>query len=152
MTTGTTTCTVQFRVNDVRLWQQGRLLNNYADRAELMGADAVTLFLENQKNGHKGATIHHTAVDGWFCPVKALVRRVANIASQGLGPDTPLSCISPGINVASQHIVKTVREAARLTGLTNHGYVLCFGYTKSWTKLAPPCSHTVLVTRVTLYQ
>jgi hypothetical protein len=121
---GTTTRTVQFRVKDVRLWRQGRLLNNYADRAELMGADAVTLFLENQKNGHKGATIHHTAVDGWFCPVKALVRRVADIASQGLGPDTPLSCISPGIHVASQHIVNTVREAARLTGLTHHGYVL----------------------------
>jgi hypothetical protein len=123
---GTTTRTVQFCfcVKDVRLWQHGWLLKNYAPRAELMGADAVTLFLENQKNGHKGATIHHTAVDGWFCPVKALVCRVANIASQGLGSDTPLSCASPGIHVASQHIVKVVREAARLTGLTDHGYVL----------------------------
>jgi hypothetical protein len=77
-----------------------------------MGVDAVTLFLENQKNGHKGATIHHTVVAGWFCPVKALVHCVADIASQGFGPDTPLSCVSPGIHVASQHIVKTVREAA----------------------------------------
>jgi hypothetical protein len=35
--------------------------NNYTPGAELMGADVVTLFLNNQKNNHKGATIHHTA-------------------------------------------------------------------------------------------
>jgi hypothetical protein len=84
----------------------------------------VTLYLENQKNGHKGATIHHTAVVGWFCPVKALVCRVADIAKQGLGLDTPLSCVSPGIDVASQHIVKTVGETARIINLADHGYEL----------------------------
>jgi hypothetical protein len=46
----------------MRLWQHGWLLNNYAPGDELMGADADTLFLENQKNGNKGATIHHTVV------------------------------------------------------------------------------------------
>jgi hypothetical protein len=121
---GTITRTVQFRLKDVRLWRQGALLNNFAPRAELMTADAVTLYLENQKNGHKGATIHHTAVTGWFCPVKALVRRVSDIAAQGLGNDTPLSCISPGRHVTSPYIVSTVREAARLTHLTTHGYDL----------------------------
>jgi hypothetical protein len=106
------------------LWKQGILLNNYASDTELIQADAVTLFLENQKNGQKGATIHHTAVEGWFCPVKALVRRVTAITSQRLGAETPLSCVSPGINVVSQHIVTTVREAARLTHLHAHGYNL----------------------------
>jgi hypothetical protein len=70
---GTITCTVQFCLQDVWLWQQGQLLSNYAPRAELMGADVVTLFLQNQKNCHEGATIHHTLVAGWFCPVKALI-------------------------------------------------------------------------------
>jgi hypothetical protein len=121
---GTTTRTVQFRVKDVRLWRQGGLLNNLACEADLLQADAVTLYLENQKNGQKGATIHHTAVDGCFCPVKALARRVAAITSQGLGGDTPLSCVTPGIHIASRHIVTTVREAARLTHLTAHGYDL----------------------------
>jgi hypothetical protein len=121
---GTTTRTVQFRVQDVRLWRQGVLLSNFASEAELLQADAVTLYLENQKNGQKGATIHHTAVDGWLCPVKALARRVAAITSQGLGAETPLSCVSPGIHVASHHIVTTVREAARLTHLSAHGYNL----------------------------
>jgi hypothetical protein len=121
---GTTTRTVQFRVQDVRLWKQGRLLNTHAPRAELLTADAVTLYLENQKNGQKGATIHHTAVDGWFCPVKALARRVSDINEQGFDPSTPLSCVSPGVHIASRIIVSTIREAARLTHLPDHGYDL----------------------------
>jgi hypothetical protein len=121
---GTITRTVQFRLKDVCLWQQGTLLNNFAPRAELMAADAVTLYLENQKNGNKGATIHHTAVAGWFCPVKALIRRVSDIASQGLGNKTPLSCISPGSHVTSPLIVSTICKAAQLTRLTTHGYDL----------------------------
>jgi hypothetical protein len=121
---GASTRTVQFRVQDVRLWRQGVLLSNFGTEVELLQADAVTLYLENQKNGQKGATIHHTIVDGWFCPVKALARRVAAITSQGIGAETPLSCVTPGIHVASQHIVTTVREAARLTHLEAHGYNL----------------------------
>jgi integrase len=90
-----------------------------------MSADAVTLYLENQKNGQKGATIHHTAVlDSWFCPVKALARRVSDITEQGFGRATPLSCVSPGSHVISKHIVATVREAARITRLPDHGYNL----------------------------
>jgi hypothetical protein len=96
---GTTTCTVQFRVKDVHLWRQGIVLNNQAPRVELLTAGAVTLYLENQKNGNKGATIHHTVVVGWFCPVKALGRRVADIAKQGMGLKTPLSFVSPGIHI-----------------------------------------------------
>jgi hypothetical protein len=85
----------------------------------------MTLYLENQKNGHKGTTIHHMVVAGWFCPVKVLIRQVLDIASQGLGNNTPLSCISsPGIHVASTHIIHTIREAACLTHLYIHGYNL----------------------------
>lgn len=90
-----------------------------------MAADLVTLYLKNQKHGQKGATIHHTAVPGsCFCPMKALARRVSDIVSQGLGHETPLSCVTPGSHVLSKHIIATVGEAARLTGLTNHGYSL----------------------------
>jgi hypothetical protein len=44
---GTITRTVQFRIKDVRLWRNGLLLDNYAPRAQLMTADAVTLYLQN---------------------------------------------------------------------------------------------------------
>jgi hypothetical protein len=111
-------------VQDVQLWNQGRLLNNYAPRAELLTADAITLFLENQKNGQKGATIHHTAVDGWFCPVKALACRVSDMGKQGLNPSTPLSCVSLGNHIASPSIVSTIQEALRLTHLPDHNYDL----------------------------
>jgi hypothetical protein len=122
---GTTTCTVQFCIQDIRLWKQGVLLDNFASPAALLQANAVTLYLENQKNGQKGATIHSTTVEGWFCPVKALACRVAAITSQGLGANTALSCVSPpGIHVASHHIVTTVWEAACLTHLQAHGYNL----------------------------
>ena len=60
----------------------------------------------------------------WFCPVKALVRRVSYIAEQGLGRETPLSCVTPGSHIISKHIVSTVREAARLTRLSDHGYAI----------------------------
>jgi hypothetical protein len=121
---GTTTRTVQFRIQDVRLWQQGRLLPNTAPRADLLSADAVTLYLENQKNGQRGATIHHTAVAGWFCPVQALARRVSDLTAQGFDPTTPLSCVTPGVHISSHSIVSTIREAARLTDLPDHGYNL----------------------------
>jgi hypothetical protein len=119
---GTITCTVQFRIKDVRLWRNGILLNNYGPRAQLMMADGETLYLGNQKNGQKGATIHHTVVAGWFCPVKALSPRVSDLTSQGFGLNTPLSCVSPGIHVISSNILDTVREAICLTGLTGRGY------------------------------
>jgi hypothetical protein len=121
---GTVTRTVQFWIQDVRLWYRGALLNNFAPRHELMMADAVTLYLEDQKNGHKGATIHHTAVAGWFCPVKAIVQRISDIAAQGFGADTPLSCVSPGRHIVSSEIVSTIRAAAHLTHLPNHCYDL----------------------------
>jgi hypothetical protein len=129
---GTITRTVQFRLKDVHLWRQGSLLNNFAPRAELMTADAVTLYLKNQKNGNKGATIHHTAVAGWFCLVKALIRQVSDIASQGLRNEPPLSCISPGSHITSLLIVSMIREAAQLTHLTTHGYNLKM----DWSSLA----------------
>jgi hypothetical protein len=91
---GAVTGKVQFCVQDVRLWKNGILLHNQASRAELMMADAVTLYLENQKNSNKGVTIYHAATTDWFCPVQALVCCVANIAKQGMGLDTP-SILSP---------------------------------------------------------
>jgi hypothetical protein len=53
-----------------------------------MAVDVVMLYLEKQKNGCKGATIHHMVVAGCFCPVKVMACRVSDIASQGLGLDT----------------------------------------------------------------
>eukprot|EP00978_Attheya_sp_CCMP212_P049575 scaffold684901_cov94-Attheya_sp.AAC.1 len=117
------TRTVQFRCQDVRLWRNRQLIPHDAPKEVLLSADSVTLYLDNQKNGNRGATIHHTAVDGWFCPVKCLARRVASIRAAGMPDSTPLSYVSPGIHVVADHILKSVWAAAMQTGLIQHaGY------------------------------
>jgi integrase len=56
--------------------------------------------------------------------VQALARRVCNIGEQGFDSTTPLSCVSPGVHIASSQIVSTICEAARLTHPPDHGYDL----------------------------
>ncbi len=90
----------------------------------LARADSVTLWLDNQKNGQRGATIHHTACGTWFCPIQALARRVASILTQGCAPTTPLSFVSPGSHVTASNITALVHQAANDTNLVAQGYDL----------------------------
>ena len=52
-----------------------------APEQDIMNADAATLRILNQKNGHAGACVHHSTNKEcpMACPVKALARRVAHI-------------------------------------------------------------------------
>ena len=77
--------TRQFRIKDVIFFKYnsaGKLqpLPNNATDEEIMSADAATLQISNQKNGHAGVCIHHTAIAGnmWVCPVKALARSITH--------------------------------------------------------------------------
>ena len=90
----------------------------------LLQADSVTLWMDNQKNGQRGATIHHTACPGWFCPVKALARRVCHIISQNRPDTTPLSFVHTGLHVLASHITVLVHRAAIETNLVAQGYDL----------------------------
>jgi hypothetical protein len=122
---GTRTRTVQFRVQDVTFRQpDGTVIPNTAPLPEMLSAASVTLWLDNQKNGQRGATIHHTACPSWFCPVKALARRVQAIVSQGCPDTAPLSYVSPGVHVLAADITALVHEAARATNLVAQGYDL----------------------------
>ena len=78
--------TRQFRVKDVTFFrydEAGMLvaLPRNATKADIMTADAATLRISNQKNGHAGACVHHQALvgRGERCPVRALGRRVCHI-------------------------------------------------------------------------
>jgi hypothetical protein len=53
--------TIPLRKKDVRLWLNHQLISHDAPLVELLAADAVTLCLENQKNGNKNAVLHHTS-------------------------------------------------------------------------------------------
>jgi hypothetical protein len=118
------TRTEQFRVQDVTFRRNGVVLPNTALLADLALAESVTLYLDNQKNGQRGATIHHTACPRWFCPVKALARRVASIVAQGCGPTTPLSRVGPGIHVIAKNVNALINRATLKTNLVAQGYDL----------------------------
>jgi hypothetical protein len=102
----------------------GVVLPNTTPLNQLLQADSVTLYLDKQKNGQRGATIHHTACPSWFCPVKALARRVASIMAHGVLQATPLSFVSPGLHVVASNVTTLIHLAARDTHLIAQGYVL----------------------------
>jgi hypothetical protein len=116
------TRTEQFRIQDVIFRRNGLVMPNTDVLADLLSADSVTLYIDNQKNGQRGATIHHTACPTWFCPVKALARRVSSIVAQGCDLATPLSYVSPGLHVLSNNVIALVRHAALETNLVAQGY------------------------------
>ena len=63
------TCTRQFRAKDVTFFitnARGDLvtLPCFVSIHEVMSADAATLCILNQKNGHAGACVHHEAILG----------------------------------------------------------------------------------------
>jgi integrase len=122
-TSRTKTRTVQFRRQDVRFFKNGTILPHSASLATLRTADAVRLYLDNQKNGQRGATMHHTARPSPFCPVKALAARVHHLFQIApASPEMPLSFVGLGTYVTSSHITLAVRESVVLSGLLNSGY------------------------------
>ena len=121
------TRTVQLRKGDVRLWQTGEAMNLEAPWAELNTADAVTIKLENQKNGQRGTTLHHhESGHPIMCPVRAMVRLVYGL--QGLPPTSALGThrMTDGSlrQVQSSQMRAAVRLAAELDGLESRGYDL----------------------------
>jgi hypothetical protein len=102
----------------------GVVLPNTTPLNQLLQANSVTLYLDNQKNGQRGATIHHTACPSWFCPLKALARRIASIMAHGVLQATPLSFVSPGIHVVASNVTSLIHLTARDTHLIAQGYVI----------------------------
>ena len=85
--------TVNFRVVDVTFFKKGddgrlRQLPRNASKEEILSADSATLRLTNQKNGWKGVCInHHINGQTYYCPVKALARRILHIREHSTDTD-----------------------------------------------------------------
>jgi hypothetical protein len=119
------TRTVQFRLQDVMFCQaNGFVIPHTSPLNDLLHAGSVTLWMDNQKNGQRGATIHHTACPGCFCPVKVLARRVSSISSQGCPITTPLSFVWRGLHVVASNITNLVHHLARNMDIVAQGYNL----------------------------
>ena len=77
--------TRQFRVKDVSFFKKlkcggMKLLPKDASEEEIMAADGVTLWISNQKNGHKGQSISQQKMRGKRpCVVRSLARRYIHI-------------------------------------------------------------------------
>jgi integrase len=119
----TRTRTVQFRRQDIRFFKDGSILPHSTPLLQLQQADAVRLYIDNQKNGQRGSTMHHTARAGPFCPVKALASRTYHLYQlSAADASLPISFVAPGNHISSAQITLAVRESVVLAGLLNSGY------------------------------
>ena len=116
------TRTVQFRRQDIRLWNGLDLIPHTAPMATLLAATSATLTIDNQKNGQRGSTMHHYARVDDFCPVKALARIVSQLLSLTPEPNAPISLFAVGQHIISADVTASLRQAAARTGLFNQGY------------------------------
>ena len=104
-------------MSDTRFWQGQLLLPPTSEAAILAAATSVTLLMDNQKNGHRGDTIHQEACSADFCPVRSVAARVSAIMAQNMPLSTPLSFVQPGLHVLPGFILHAVLRGARLAQL-----------------------------------
>lgn len=81
-----------FRIGDVALYNQGTRIDiNTAPEPALLASSHVLLTFTTQKNGVRGERIGQgCSGDPYFCPVKAVVRRLIHLRRCGAPADTPL--------------------------------------------------------------
>ena len=116
--------TVPLRKQDIRLWCNKHQLSNESDLMMLLTADAVTICLENQKNGDRHSIVHHkTSGDATLDPVRSVAHLI--FALHGLPDATPLGTFLVNGLMCRVHvpsILAAVRLAAADCNLAAHGY------------------------------
>jgi hypothetical protein len=109
------TRTVQFKVKDVGLWKDGKILPRRSSLSDLLQADAATMKITNQKNGRTGQTLHHEST-GPNGAVAVLARRTHHILSNA-GSENQCICDvcedEVWTSVTSTENVHAVRQAAK---------------------------------------
>ena len=86
--------TVQFRIKDITLWRNGKVIPNSAPLRKLLQADEATLRITNQKNGKKNQCINNTCTGTIASPIKSIARRVHNIMQNGGDANTIISLVN----------------------------------------------------------
>jgi hypothetical protein len=120
-----TTRTVQLRVCVTGFWQGQTLLPPTSDAATHAATTSVMLLMDNQKNGHRGDTIHQEACASDFCPVRSGAALVSAIMAQNMPLSAPVSFVQqPGTYVQPGQILHAVRRGVCLAQLEACGYQL----------------------------
>lgn len=118
--------TTPLRKRDIRLWRQGSVLDPEAPMDTLYTADAVTICLENQKNGDRNSTLHHYTSKRAVDPVRAAARLLD--ALRGRPGNTPIGSYTNSrgrqARISARHIREAIREAAVECDLPAQGYDL----------------------------
>ena len=128
------TRTIQFRVQDVGFFKDGKLLPRTSPLAALLEADAATLKISNQKNGRMGQTVHHETCPGATSPVRALARRIHHILAHGGTNASIISTYAPDrtvgqstftastiATISPSDMITTIRSAVRTLKLHEAG-------------------------------
>ena len=84
-----------------------------------MTASAAILRISNQKNGHAGAYVHHSAInrEHAICPVKVLVRRVLHVREHSENENAFLCAYWDDVgrgNVTDNNIRYAIKFAAKM--------------------------------------
>jgi len=123
--------TQQFRLGDIKFFTANTMVPLEQLKQHAQGITLVSMTIDNQKNGQRGQTLSHHAVntDTACCPVQALVSRTIDMLAMGATADT-LICAFKNVKsmawqfVRSTDIVKAVQNSVYALGLTEKG-----GYT-----------------------
>jgi hypothetical protein len=134
--------TIPLRKKDIRLWRAGTILPNDSPLDVLVSADVVTICLENQKNGHKNAVLHHTSSkDTSVDPVKSAAISSTRYATSQRQPQSDrLSMISRGYS-ASRQTKSAVRSKSELYNqISRPMATACLASAPIVSGLAAPCT------------
>jgi hypothetical protein len=125
------TRTTQIRRKDMQFWSKRP--NGVLDRmspmstaADLLTADAVTITIDNQKNGQRDATLHHDAIpQNILCPCKAAARRFLQMRQCAPNDaNAILSLYAPHKHVTASQMSGGIRRAALRSMIWLQGYDL----------------------------
>ncbi|KAG7368937.1 hypothetical protein IV203_031680 [Nitzschia inconspicua] len=113
--------TIQFRLEDVTLWNHTQVLHSTLPLQTLLSqCTEATLRISNQKNGRRNQVIHQEATRDVTCPIAAIIRRVHHIRQHTSNPTTMLGTYFTG----HKHIAKQVTVTDITTALKNTVQVL----------------------------
>jgi hypothetical protein len=119
--------TIPLTETDVKLWRGIVEISHDFTLEEVLAADDVTICLQNQKNGHKNASLHHySSRDAVLGPVKSVARLVnsGRACARGASLGTFHDDDGRRQSVSADEIRATIRHGATLDNLEAYGYDL----------------------------
>ena len=125
------TRTTQIRRKDMQFWKMqpnglACRLSHMATLDTLLQADAVTITLDNQKNGQRDATLHHDSLPtNPLCPVQAAARRFVQARTcDPTNPNALISLYAPQKHVSAKLMGDVIQQGAVRSMIWLHGYDL----------------------------